>query len=185
MQAKLNPTHFEEIEPHPDDDKYVVQAIIETPRDQRHKYAFDPKTGAFRQTMVLPDGLEWPYDYGFIPQTLADDGDPLDILFLADEPTFTGCLVKARILGIVRLCKNGVENDRVLTCPLLQDGVSQSSDSFHEIDDVPKATLDNICRYLVEYSEAEGNHIEFRGTKSRKHALHAIERAHKAFKKQS
>jgi inorganic pyrophosphatase len=167
-----------QVEGKPDD---IVHVVIETPRDQRHKYAYDPKFQLFTRTQILPEGLTWPYDYGFLPQTLADDGDPIDALFLSDEPTFTGCLVEARVLGIVRICKNGVENDRLITAPRPQDGVAQTTDAFKDIDDLPEETLHGICRYLVEYSEEQGNKLEFRGAKGKKKALHAIEDARKAY----
>ena len=183
MPPEINATHFENIDTFAADGKRIVNAIIETPRNQRHKYAFDPKTGAFCQSMMLEEGLQWPYDYGFIPQTLAPDGDSIDILFLGDEPTFTGCLVRARVIGIVCIRKNGKENDRILGCPLHQKGLHQKADAFDEIDDVPKDTIESICRYLVEYSQAEGNELEFRGTGSRKAALKAVARAREAFQK--
>src|SRR5580692_1745772 len=179
MKSSVNPSHFEDIPTFVKDEKYVVNGVIETARDQRHKFAFVPDLGIFAQKMILPEGLSWPYDYGFIPRTLGDDGDPLDLLFLGDEPTFTGCLVKARILGIVKLKKNGVENDRILACPQRQKGVAQSSDAFDGVGEVPEATIHGICRYLVEYPEPEGNKIEFDGTQSRKHAIDAIERGRK------
>ncbi|HEY1680419.1 MAG TPA: inorganic diphosphatase [Candidatus Tumulicola sp.] len=164
-------------------EKNAVNAVIETPRDQRHKYAFDEKTGLFRLSMLLAEGLQWPYDYGFIPQTLAADGDALDVLYLGEKPTFTGCLVSARIIGVVRLKKNGKENDRVLGCPLNQKGLTQKSDPFNDISDVPEDMIQSICRYLVDYSTAEGNDLEFKGTGSRKAALKAIEHARSDFKK--
>jgi inorganic pyrophosphatase len=167
-----------------DRDDNVANAIIETPRNQRHKYAFDEKTGMFRQSMMLAEGLQWPYDYGFIPGTLAADGDALDILFLGEEPTFTGCLLKARILGIVRLKKNGEENDRILGCPTPQKGLTQKSDAFDDVDDIPGDTIRNICHYLIDYSEAEGNDLEFEGAHSRKAAIKAIVKAQEAFEKQ-
>ncbi len=163
--------------------KNVVNAVIETPRNQRHKYAFDEKTGVYRLSMLLAEGLQWPYDYGFIPQTLAADGDALDILYLGEEPTFTGCLVRARVVGIVRLKKNGKENDRILGCPLHQKGLTQKSDAFDDVSDIPEDTIHSICRYLVDYSAAEGNDLEFGGADSRKAALKTIERARSEFKK--
>ena len=183
MKQRINPTHFENIPVFAEHEKYVVNAVIETPRNQRHKYAFVAEFGLFMQKLILPDGLLWPYDYGFVPRTLGDDGDPLDVLFLGSEPTFTGCLVKARVLGIVNLKKNGVENDRILSRPTHQDGLTQDTDGFDDVDDVPDDTVKNICRYLVEYSESEGNKIEFEGTKSRKHAIRAIKDGIKAFDK--
>ncbi|MBV8117870.1 MAG: inorganic diphosphatase [Candidatus Eremiobacteraeota bacterium] len=183
-RKSVNPTHYEKIETFIKGEKHAVNGVIETPRNQRHKYAFVPDLGIFEVKLILSEGLVWPYDYGFIPRTLGDDGDSLDLLYLGDEPTFTGCLVHARVIGIVSLKKNGTENDRILTCPMRQKGVFQDSDPFDDIDDVPKEIIENICRYLVEYSESEGNKIEFRGTQSRKHAIDAIERGEKRYKKQ-
>jgi inorganic pyrophosphatase len=164
-----------------DEDEHIVNAIVETPRDQRHKYAFDEKTGLYRQSILLAEGLQWPYDYGFIPRTLADDGDALDILFLGEEPTFTSCLVRARIVGIVRLKKNGEENDRILGCPTRQKGLTQKSDAYEDVGDIPEDTIRNICHYLIDYSEAEGNDLEFEGAHSRKAALKSIAKARKEF----
>lgn len=183
MKQRINPTHFENIPPFDEDEKDVVNAIIETPRNQRQKFAFVSKFGLFQQKLLLPDGLLWPYDYGFIPRTLADDGDPLDVLFLGSEPTFAGCLVKARVLGIVNLKKNGVENDRIIARPLRQPGLTQDTDGFKDVSDVPEDTMKNVCRYLVEYSESEGNKIEFDGTSSHKRALRAIKTGVKAYNK--
>jgi inorganic pyrophosphatase len=181
---KINATHFEDIPAIPDEaDDYVVHAIIETPRDIRHKYALEPKYGIFKLKQTIADGLQWPYDYGFIPQTLADDGDPLDIVFLCEAATFTGCLVEARVLGIIRLEKNGIANDRIVACPLRQKGVAQSSDRFDTIDDLPKKSMDSLCRFLVEYSSMEGNEITFVGVQSRKKAMASIDEKMKVFRK--
>jgi inorganic pyrophosphatase len=161
----------------------VANAIIETPRNQRYKFAFDPKSRLYRQSMILAEGLQWPYDYGFIPQTLAADGDALDILFLDEEPTFTGCLLRARIIGIVSILKNGEENDRILGCPVRQKGLTQKTDAYEDISDVPDDTIRSICHYLIEYSEAEGNDLRFKGAHSKKAALKAIAKAQEAFEK--
>lgn len=185
---QINPTNFEAIPAFSNEAKNAkrrVHAVIETPRDTRHKYAFEPKLGLFKLKLTLPEGMQWPYDYGFVPRTLADDGDPLDILVLNQIPTFTGCLLETRVLGIVRLKKNGVENDRVLAAPVPQAGVAQPSDAFDDARDIPKDTMGDICRFLVEYSEEEGNRIEFKEVRSRKKAMAAIEAAIKTYEKRS
>ena len=83
--SKVNATHFERIPTFPrPKDRNVVHAIVETPRDIRHKFALEPKYGILKLKHTIAQGLAWPYDYGFIPQTLADDGDPTDIVFLSD-----------------------------------------------------------------------------------------------------
>jgi inorganic pyrophosphatase len=99
---RVNPTNFNHIPTYvPDQKHHVAYAVIETPAATRHKYAFEPKYGIMLLKATLAEGLHWPYDYGFVPQTLADDGDPIDILILNDEPTFSGCLLEVRILGAI------------------------------------------------------------------------------------
>lgn len=130
---QINPTNFEAIPAFPDgktNGERRVHAVIETPRDTRHKYAFGPKLGLFKLKLALPEGVRWPYDYGFVARTPADDGDPPDILVLNQIPTFAGCLLETRGLGIVRLKKSGVENDRVPAAPVVQPGVAQPSDAL-------------------------------------------------------
>jgi inorganic pyrophosphatase len=99
-----------------DDD--VVQVIIETPKGSRNKYAFDAEQKVFELTKVLPAGMPFPYDFGFIPSTLAEDGDPTDVLVLMDEPAFPGCLLKCRTIGIIEgeqgKGKKSERNDRII-----------------------------------------------------------------------
>ncbi len=163
--------------------KDLIFAVIETPAGIRHKFAFEPEYGTMRLKATLAEGLMWPYDYGFIPQTLGDDGDPIDVLVLNDVPTFPGCLMDVRIIGGILLKKNGVVNNRLVACPRRQKGVALKTDEFDEIDDIPKETLRGIERFLIEYSEEEGNKIAFDGQCSRKDAYKLIARAHKAFEK--
>ena len=136
-----------------------------------------------RLKMTLAEGLMWPYDYGFIPQTLADDGDPVDVLVLNDAPTFSGCLLDVRVVGGILLKKNGVKNDRLVACPRRRKGVALRTDEFDDIGDLPKEMLVGIERFLIEYSEEEGNKITFEGQCSRKDAYKIIDQVHKAFKK--
>src|ERR1700704_3425945 len=120
---RVNPTHLENIPTFPDeDDETLIHVVVETPRNIRHKYAFDSELGIFKLKQTIAEGLEWPYDYGFLPQTLGDDGDPLDVIFLCDEPTFPGCLVEGRLLGVIRIDKNGEQNDRLVACAKRMDG---------------------------------------------------------------
>src|SRR5207248_11642367 len=79
----------------------LLNVVIETPRDCRNKYKYDEQYGLFKIRKVLPAGSAFPYDFGFIPNTLADDGDPLDVLLLMDEPAYPGCLIQARVLGLI------------------------------------------------------------------------------------
>src|ERR1051325_7710078 len=82
-------------------DGKLLNAIIETPRGSRNKYKYDERTGLFKISKVLPAGAAFPYDFGFIPNALAEDGDPLDVLILMDEPAYPGCLIPARAIGVL------------------------------------------------------------------------------------
>jgi inorganic pyrophosphatase len=183
MSKAVNATNYDMIPTFVPKGKDLVFAVIETPAGIRHKFAFEPKFGIMRLKMTLAEGLMWPYDYGFIPQTLADDGDPVDVLVLNDAPTFSGCLLDVRIVGGVLLKKNGVKNNRLVACPRRHKGVALKTDEYDDIGDLPKEMLQGIERFLIEYSEEEGNKITFEGQCSRKDAYKIIEQAHKAFEK--
>src|SRR3954469_16652836 len=88
------------LQPRCDDDE-TWNVIIETPKASRNKYAYDLQRGLFQLKKVLPLGNEFPFDFGFVPSTLADDGDPLDVLVLMSAPAFAGCLVQVRLVGVI------------------------------------------------------------------------------------
>ena len=79
-------------------DKKILRVVIETPKGSRNKFAFDPDQHVFELKKVLPTGMAFPYDFGFVPSTEADDGDPIDVLVLMDEPAFPGCVLKCRVI---------------------------------------------------------------------------------------
>ncbi len=92
--------------------------VIETPKRSRNKYAFDEKQKIFALKKVLPAGMAFPYDFGFIPSTIAEDGDPVDVLALMDEPGAVGCLLQCRVVGIIEgeqgRKKDAERNDRIV-----------------------------------------------------------------------
>jgi len=167
------------------DKKYVLRTVVETPRGSRHKFAWEPAIKAFVLKETLSSGLSWPYDYGFIPQTQGDDGDPLDVLVLMDAGTFTGCVLEARLLGGFDMAKNGVENCRFVCALSPSKEVSLSTDGYDRIDDIPKALLDEIQTFLTMYSEERGNEISCKGTMGRKEALERIFSSHERWKKEN
>src|SRR5215217_7190301 len=95
-----------------------INAVVETPKGSRNKYVYDEETDTMKLKKALPAGMVFPFDFGFIPSTIAEDGDPMDILVLTDAPTFAGCLVECKVLGIIKVeqKKKGelVRNDRVI-----------------------------------------------------------------------
>jgi len=96
----------------------LIQVIIETPKGSRNKFAYDDKQNIFSVKKVLPAGMSFPYDFGFLPRTKAPDGDPIDVLLLMDEPAFPGIAVRARLIGIIEgeqlEGKKRSRNDRLL-----------------------------------------------------------------------
>src|SRR6266478_3303602 len=82
--------------------KFTCRAIIETPRGCRNKFDYDPESNLFMLAGLLPEGMMFPFDFGFIPSTLGEDGDPLDILVLMDAPAHVGCLIEVRLIGIIQ-----------------------------------------------------------------------------------
>src|ERR1700744_5115724 len=119
----------------------LLQVIIETPAGSRNKFAFDPDQGIFSLKSVLPAGMVFPYDFGFLPQTLAPDGDPIDVLLLMDEPAFPGCAVSARLIGVIEGeqvdGKKRIRNDRLLA-------VAEANHTYaylKKLKDLPGQTL--------------------------------------------
>src|SRR5947208_1659860 len=92
----------------------VVHTIVEIPKGSRNKFEVDKKTGLLRLDRYLYSSSHYPGDYGFIPQTLAEDGDPLDVLVMVNEPTFYGCLIEARVVGLFRMRDHGKNDYKVL-----------------------------------------------------------------------
>jgi inorganic pyrophosphatase len=135
------------LKPLDSDDKKMLRVVIETPKGSRNKFAFDPKQHIFELKKVLPAGMTFPYDFGFVPSTEADDGDPIDVLVLMDEPAFPGCVLTCRPIGVIEGeqgdKKDKERNDRIIA-------VEQDAHSWADIK-----TIDNLgkqfCRELEEF----------------------------------
>jgi inorganic pyrophosphatase len=94
-----------------------LTAVIEIPTNERNKYELDKELGIYRLDRVLHSAVHYPGDYGFLPRTLGEDGDPLDVLVLMTIPVFTGCLVEARPIGLFHLVDRGIADEKVLAVP--------------------------------------------------------------------
>jgi inorganic pyrophosphatase len=143
--------------------------IIETPRGSRNKYKYDEESGRIKLSKVMPEGMMFPYDFGFIPGTKADDGDPLDVLVLSDEPMFPGCEVECRLIGVIKANQKekGEENrnDRIIAvarASVLYAGVK-------ELSDLEPAVLKQIEAFFTNYQKVrdiEYSILERGGTRS-------------------
>jgi inorganic pyrophosphatase len=130
----------------------VVNAIVEIPRGRRSKFEVDKKTGLMRLDRYLYSSSHYPGDYGFIPQTLAEDGDALDILVMVNEPTFSGCLIEARVLGLFRMRDRGANDFKVLGVPNTDPLLAELKD----LDDVPAHYLKEVEHFFATYKQLEG-----------------------------
>jgi inorganic pyrophosphatase len=160
--------------PNDDDDK-LIRAVIETPKGSRNKYAFNAKDRVFELKTVLPAGMVFPYDFGFVPSTKADDGDPVDVLVLMDEPAFPGCVLECRLIGIIegeQRTKKGTErNDRLV-------GIEKENHSFadiKQIDDLGKQFLNELEQFFVNYHSLAGEKYRLLGTKGPTKAARSID----------
>ena len=141
-----------------DPDSGLVNVVIDTPRGSRCKYKYEEKEGFFRLKKLLPLGASFPYDFGFVPGTRGEDGDPLDMLVLLDEPVAIGCVVPVRLVGVIEAEQTGksgktVRNDRLI-------GVVQTACNPPDIlalRDLSKQVLDEIEHFFISYNEMEGH----------------------------
>lgn len=149
-----------------------VTAVIEIPTNERNKYELDKELGIFRLDRVLYSAVHYPGDYGFLPRTLGDDGDPLDILVLTTIPVFVGCLVEARPVGLFHLVDSGQADEKVLAMPL----GDPYSDGIHDLGDVPAHYLREVEHFFAVYKSLEGKNTETRGFEGADAARRAIVR---------
>jgi inorganic pyrophosphatase len=133
-----------------------INVIVEIPKGSRNKYEFDKKTGTLRLDRVLYSSIHYPGDYGLIPQTFYDDGDPLDVLVMVNEPTFSGCIIKARPIGLFRMKDRGEPDDKILAVPQ-QDPFFRD---YHDIVDIPQHFLQEIAHFFSVYKDLEGAHVK-------------------------
>jgi inorganic pyrophosphatase len=138
-----------------------LNAVVETTKGSRNKCTFDPALGLFRLAGVLPAGASFPFDFGFVPSTLGEDGDPLDVLVLMDEPAFAGCLVSSRLLGVITARQTerdgSVEqNDRLVAVA----AKSRTHEQVRGLDDLGEALLGEIEHFFVSYNEVHGKTFE-------------------------
>ena len=130
----------------------LLNAIIEIPKDERNKYELDKATGLCRLDRVLHSAMHFPGDYGFLPRTLAEDGDPLDILVLMTVPVFTGCLIEVRPVGIFYLVDKGENDEKILSVPVSDPYTKDITD----LGQLPRHSLLEIEHFFLVYKDLEG-----------------------------
>ena len=162
-----------------------IHAVVETPRGSRAKFAYDPKLKAFVLRKSLLTGLTYPYDWGFVPSTKADDGDPIDIMIVHDAATFPGLVMACRIIGILQIEQTAggksERNDRLFAVPRR----SHSEQGLRDVRELSKPVRQELEKFFIATEELEDKKLEILGWKGPKAGLQAINDAANAFAKPS
>src|SRR5215831_7192360 len=168
-----------------DSKKATCRAIIETPKGFRNKFDYDPASNLFMLGGLLPEGMMFPFDFGFIPSTLGDDGDPLDVMVLMDAPAHVGCLIEIRLIGIIEAKQTedgkSERNDRLLGVAIH----SYDHEDLSTIDGVSKTLLDQVEAFFVSYNKQRGKKFSVVGTGRPKKAIRFLKAGMKAFEEKS
>ncbi len=175
MKALADPTQLKPIRKKDG----LVQVIIETPAGSRNKFAFDPDQSIFTLKAVLPAGMTFPYDFGFLPQTLAADGDPIDVLLLMDQPAFPGISVSARLIGVIEGeqidGKKKTRNDRLVAVA----DANHAYAKVRKLTDLPGKWIKELEDFFVNYHRLEGKTYRLLGRKSASVALELLKESRK------
>jgi inorganic pyrophosphatase len=160
----------------------LLNVVVDTPKGSPIKFKYDVSNKSYTIAHVLPPGMVFPFDFGSVPGTLADDGDPLDALILLETPTFAGCLVPVRLIGVLEANQTQkgrtMRNDRLI-------GVSEESRSYREIlrlNDVPEQLLRSIEHFFVTYNEQRGRRFRVIGRFSPMRARRLVRAGERRFR---
>ncbi|HEY4130890.1 MAG TPA: inorganic diphosphatase [Gemmatimonadaceae bacterium] len=156
----------------------AIYAVIECVRSSRNKFKYDPELSLFVHDSTLPSGASYPCDFGFIPSTKGEDGDPIDVLVLMDEPAFIGAVIPARLVGVIEaeqreLTGDVVRNDRLIAAALK----SRAYCDVKKLDDLPPSLVDEIEHFWVAYNEIRGKTFTPIGRAGGVRAKHIVEQS--------
>jgi inorganic pyrophosphatase len=169
-----------------DKDSGDLRAVIETPKGSRNKYRYDPDCDCFELATALPEGMAFPFDFGFIPSTLGDDGDPLDVLVLMDSPVLGGCVLRCRLIGVVEARekergKRWEENDRLIAVA----SHARTHEGVKTFEQLRPHTLDDIKAFFVEYNKLHDKQFQIRGDHGPRRADKLVKKGVAAYEKMS
>jgi len=165
-----------EIDPGPECPE-IVRMIVEIPKNSGNKYEYDRALGVFRLDRTLYSPMHYPGDYGFIPGTLSDDGDPLDVLVLVDQPSFPGCLIEVRPVALLNMVDSDIGDQKIIAVPMR----NPRYDEIHTIDQIFAHVRREIEHFFSIYKELEGKVSEMRGWGDPPEARRAIMKSRKKY----
>ena len=157
-----------------------MKMIVEIPKGSSNKYEYDIDNNEWKLDRVLAGAMIYPEEYGFIPETLDEDGDPLDVICLNNYPTFPGCSLPIRVIGVLRMVDNGEEDDKLLA-------VNAGDPRFQNINDlkeVSQAKLAEINHFFLRYKELEKKKVELKGFQGKKEAGEILKKCQNLYQKQ-
>lgn len=156
----------------------ILNCVVEIPKGSRNKYEYDPDLGAVKLDRFISASVVYPTDYGYVPETLAPDGDTLDVLVCVSEPTFPGCIVTTRAVGLFKMADEKGDDDHVLCVPLTDPGWNH----IEQLDDVPAQLRSEITHFFTVYKDLDvDRHSEVRGWGDAEEAAATIDKAREAF----
>lgn len=157
----------------------LINVLIEITAGSKNKYEFDKDLNAFALDRVLYASVQYPWDYGFVPNTLADDGDPLDGMVIMDEPTFPGCVIAARPIGMLEMIDGGDRDEKILCVPDKDPRYSQ----VKSLKDIPQHRLDEIAEFFRTYKNLEKKETKILGWQDIDQVMPLVEKCIKAASK--
>nr|WP_199298410.1 inorganic diphosphatase [Leptolyngbya sp. FACHB-17] len=154
----------------------MINVLIEIPAGSKNKYEFDKDLNAFALDRVLYASVMYPFDYGFVPNTLADDGDPLDGMVIMDQPTFPGCVIAARPIGMLEMIDGGDRDEKILCVPDKDPRYT----NIKSLKDLPQHRLDEVAEFFRTYKNLEKKVTEILGWQDVDKVLPLVEQCIKA-----
>jgi inorganic pyrophosphatase len=162
--------------------EYRLICIVEIPKGGRNKYEYDPELGGIKLDRFISASVVYPTDYGYVPDTLAPDGDPLDVLVCVSEPTFPGCYVLAKAVGLLKMADEKGPDDHVVCVPVDDPGWN----TLEDVDDLPPQLRAEITHFFTVYKDLDPDrHSDVTGWAGREAALETIEVARRAFREKT
>jgi inorganic pyrophosphatase len=158
----------------------VVHAVIEVPKGNRNKYEYSKRAGVIKLDRVLYSPVVYPGDYGFIPRTLFDDGDPMDILVMINEATFPGCVIEARPIGMFKMLDDHEKDYKVLAVP----ATDPNFDGYKDMPDIPKHFPKEVEHFFLTYKQLQGTQVDSGGWVDVAEAKSAIEQSRQTYLEQ-
>jgi inorganic pyrophosphatase len=155
------------------ENQITVDVMIEIPKGSRNKYEYDQKKRVIKLDRMLFSAVHYPSDYGFIPETLGEDDDPLDALVLVSEPTFPGCLIEAKPIGLFKMWDEKGSDEKILCVPVGDPHWNH----IEKLEDLPPHLMKEIEHFFAVYKELEEKKTGIDGWEDQAHALEIIEQA--------